>query len=40
VPSQNQSQVTLAPDTPVDTSTGAAALNMTPDTTDFGDITP
>jgi hypothetical protein len=40
VPSQDQSQVTLAPDIPVGTSSGAAAQNLTPDSTDFGDITP
>ena len=40
VPSQDQGQVTLAPDTPVDTSSGAAGQNLTSDSTDFGDITP
>jgi len=39
-PSQDESQVTLAPDTPADTSSGAAAQNLTSDSTDFGDITP
>jgi len=39
-PDQSQQQVTLAPDEPVVTNTGAAADNLTSDSTDFGDITP
>ncbi|WP_048068228.1 hypothetical protein [Methanoregula boonei] len=38
--SGDQSQVTLASDTPIDTSTGAAAQNLSSDSTDLGDITP
>ena len=37
VPSE---QVTLAPDLPVGESNGLAGQNLTPDSTDFGDITP
>jgi len=39
-PGQDQGQVTLAADIPVDTSTGVAAQNLSSDSTDFGDITP
>ena len=33
-------QVTMAPDLPVEQSNGMAGQNLTPDSTDFGDITP
>ena len=39
-PGQDQNSTTLAPDTPVSTTSGAAAQNLTSDSTDLGDITP